>query len=224
MFLVVSSDTSHAACGQQTSSCPVESRFLKEKTSFEHHSLEIEEQELESPSQTSLEKLDQLVHQDEFKDFLTDLKKQGEESVFKSFLPLQEPLDQGPQPQESRTHPALYIFISFSLGDLALLHLAEEAKEYGATLVLRGLKEGSLRKTIASLQKILLKTSQGVLIDPELFNRFSITTVPTFILSQAKAFDRLCGHVSFIYALETFAREGDLKKAAHDLLQKVRSR
>ncbi len=125
----------------------------------------------------------------------------------------------------------LYLFVSFSLGEKALLNLAKEAKRYGATLVLRGFVEGSYTKTIRALQKIIQRTGEGFLIDPDLFTLFSIRVVPTFILTkpfqlhakertQTPLHDRLQGHVSLSYALETFTQKGDLKLEAQELLRK----
>ncbi len=125
----------------------------------------------------------------------------------------------------------LYIFVSFSLGEKALLNLAKEAKVYNAILVLRGFVEGSYAKTAKALQKIIQQTGQGFLIDPELFPLFSIQAVPTFILSkpfrlnaqervQTPLHDRLQGHVSISYILESFAKEGDLYEEAQLLLRK----
>lgn len=129
------------------------------------------------------------------------------------------------------TESNLYIFVSFSLGEKALLNLAHDAKQFGATLVLRGFKGGSYAKTVQSLNKIVLKTGQGVIVDPELYSLFDITAVPTFILSkpftlaplertQTPTHDKLQGHVSARYALEMFSKEGDLKDEAQALLKR----
>lgn len=119
----------------------------------------------------------------------------------------------------------LYIFVSFSMGEKALLNLAHEAKQFSATLVLRGFQDGSYLKTAQALQKIVTETGQGVLIDPELYMLFNVTAVPTFILSkpfqlysqeriQTPIHDKLQGHVSTRYALEQFVKEGDLSQEA----------
>lgn len=131
---------------------------------------------------------------------------------------------------------SLYIFVSFSMGEKALLNIAHEAKRFGATLILRGFREGSYLKTVQALQKILLETGQGVIIDPELYSLFEITAVPTFVLAKpfnlnavertqtpikwAPIHDKLQGHASIHYALEKFAQEGDLKHEAHALLKR----
>jgi type-F conjugative transfer system pilin assembly protein TrbC len=133
--------------------------------------------------------------------------------------------------QVSRSDGRLYIFVSFSLGEKALLNLAHEAKKYGAILVLRGFKEGSYKRTVQALQKIILETGQGIIIDPELFTLFSVSSVPTFILTKpfspntfertaTPLHDRMQGHVTLKYALETFAKEGDLQTEATDFLEK----
>jgi type-F conjugative transfer system pilin assembly protein TrbC len=135
-------------------------------------------------------------------------------------------------------HENFYIFVSFSLGEKALLNIALDAKRYGATLVLRGFKAGSHVKTVQALQKIIEKTGQGFIIDPELFTLFAIQTVPTFVLSKTfhlnasermqampsgvrpggAIHDQIQGHVSVQYVLETFSKEGDLKDEAKSLL------
>ena len=128
----------------------------------------------------------------------------------------------------------LYLFVSFSLGEKALLNLAQEAKRWNATLVLRGFIEGSYAKTAKALQNIIIKTGQGFIIDPELFSLFAVTAVPTYVLSypfqlnavertQTPLHDRIRGHVSIHYALEQFAKSGDLKEEANSLLEKGRS-
>lgn len=125
---------------------------------------------------------------------------------------------------------SLYIFVSFSMSEKALLNIAHEAKQFGATLVLRGFYEGSYLKTAKTLQNTITKTGQGVLVDPELYSLFHITAVPTFVMAkpfqlyaqertQTPIHDKLQGHVSIRYALEQFSKEGDLKEEAQLFLQ-----
>ena len=139
-------------------------------------------------------------------------------------------LDSG-MTREGEPQPNLYIFVSFSMGEKALLNLAHEAKQFNAILVLRGFKDGSYVNTAQSLQNMIIKTGQGVIIDPELYTLFNITAVPTFVLAkpfslqsqtriQTPIHDKLQGHVSVHYALEVFAKEGDLKEEVQHLLHK----
>lgn len=173
----------------------------------------------------SLQKIDTLRQDKEFQDIVSELQTKKQNAPNTSFTlntALQEALPESPKAN-------LYIFVSFSLGEKALLNLAYEAKQFEATFVLRGFKDGSYRKTAQALQNIITKTGQGVLIDPELFSLFNITAVPSFILAkpfqlfsperaQTPIHDRLQGHVSVHYALEVFAKSGDLKGEAQKLL------
>lgn len=131
----------------------------------------------------------------------------------------------------------LYVFVSFSMGEPALIHYAEEAKRYDAILVLRGFSEGSYKKTAQKLSPIIEKTGQGFVIDPELFTLFDVQTVPTVILARSTALedaqsafanasapkhDRLQGHVSLFYTLDKFAKSGDFQEEAKVFLRKER--
>jgi conjugal transfer pilus assembly protein TrbC len=173
----------------------------------------------------SLRQKDAVLRDKGFEDFVTDLQAQAQAQASL----------QAPQFQQSTRDKAtpgnLYIFLSFSLGEKALLNLANEAKPYGATFVLRGFIDGSYAKTVQALQNIIVKTGQGFIIDPELFSLFSVTVVPTYVLAkpfqlhaqtrtQSPLHDRLQGHVSVPYALETFAQSGDLTEEAQALLDK----
>lgn len=216
--LLFSSLNAHAACSHNTTCpAPLQENFIKD----------------------SLKAVDNLKQDKNFQSFLSHSFEQRDAALESSTF--QEAVGdfQKPQGQASQMSPTsdplyrpgnLYIFVSFSLGEKALLNLAQEAKAYGATLVLRGFVEGSHAKTVQTLQKIILKTSQGFIIDPELFSLFNVKTVPTYILTkpfqpnafernQTPMYDRIQGHVSVYYALERFAKEGDLQEEARVLLK-----
>ncbi|OFX02241.1 MAG: type-F conjugative transfer system pilin assembly protein TrbC [Alphaproteobacteria bacterium RIFCSPLOWO2_02_42_7] len=200
-------------------------------------------QSIELLQETSLKKSEELLKSPEFQRFVSDLTNQTLSacSTELSSSSLEKVLSHGNVPRRDLSRdnvlPSgvslndLYIFVSFSMGEKALLNLAKEAKDTGATLVLRGFKEKSILKTVKALEKVIKTTGQGFIIDPELFDLFAITAVPTFILSKPVSFsaqeriqtlrhDRLQGHVSVQYALETFAKEGDLKNEAQVFLSK----
>lgn len=174
------------------------------------------EKEILDLQKDSLKKVESLVENKEFQAVVADLQDKA---------PALQSLPQ----VKGKAHGELLIFVSFSMGEKALLNIAQEAQLYGATLVLRGFKEESYKKTVLSLQKIINKTGQGFIIDPELYTLFAIQAVPTFILAksfelnsaertQTPVNDRLQGHVSLHYALESFAKEGDLKETAQAFL------
>ena len=170
----------------------------------------------------SLKKMEKLQNDPAFQEIVTELQ---------SGNPLNTEVNSLSKTEGNLFDTSLYIFVSFSLGEKALLNFASDAKRFGATLVLRGFRDGSYAKTVQALQKIIRKAGQGVIIDPELYSLFTITAVPTFILAkpftlnptertQTPIYDKLQGHVSARYALEIFAKEGDLKDVAQALLKR----
>lgn len=211
----------------QANSCPAQ---LQE--SFIQDSLKVAEKikqdkEFQSFLSHSSQQKGTVLKDPAFQDFVTGLHTQA---ALQASQYQQKADDEQDHKISTANNPGnLYIFVSFSLGEKALLNLAQEAKAYGATLVLRGFKDGSYAQTVKSLQKIVLKTGQGVLIDSELFSLFSVTAVPTYVLAkpfqlqaqeriQTPLHDRLQGHVSISYVLEVFAKEGSLQEEAHSLL------
>ncbi len=183
----------------------------------------LQDTDFQSFIKESLKKSESLLSDPTFQDVITELNSKISPQT-------SDKITTG-EPSSKVLKSLLYIFVSFSLGEKALLNLAYDAKRYGATLVLRGFVEGSYRKTVQALHKIIIKTGQGALIDPELFSLFSITTIPTYVLTrpfqlyvqertQTPLHDRLQGHVSLQYALEMFAKEGDLQNEAQFLLKK----
>jgi type-F conjugative transfer system pilin assembly protein TrbC len=173
---------------------------------------------LQNLQEESFQKLEELRINKEFQAIVAELQGNGEitKPLFSSEL-------------GKSLEASLYIFVSFSMGEKALLNLAHEAKRFGATLVLRGFIDGSYLKTTKALQKIITKTGKGAFIDPELYTLFNVTAVPTIVLAkpfqlyaqeriQTPVSDKLQGHVSVRYALEQFVKEGDLKEEAQYLL------
>lgn len=232
ILLYLFSSELHAACQEsplQRLSC---------RNEF-YQNLPIRDSGLSHIEKESFRKLEALQQSKEFQDIVLGLQKPQspllEDSKEKK-CPIANDFCDQTSPSLTKTEmkseeASLYIFVSFSLGEKALLNLAQEAKQFGAILVLRGFREGSYRKTALALQQIIKKTGQGVIVDPELFSLFHITAVPTFVLTtpfqlhsqeriQTPIFDKLQGHVSTLYALESFVKAGDLAKRAKKLLHK----
>ncbi len=219
-----------AAC-VQNKSCPLQLQENFIQNSLQAIEATQQEKEFQTFLATSLQQREAALEDKNFQDIVTNFQVQvplpGVQSKYQSGYQN--------QPED------LYIFVSFSMGEKSLLNLANQAKLYGTTLVLRGFKDNSYAQTVKTLQKIIQKTmssgdrpgeGQGFIIDPELFSLFSVTAVPTYVLSRpfqphaleltyTALHDRLQGHVSLQYALEMFAKEGDLKEEAHFLLEKT---
>ena len=138
--------------------------------------------------------------------------------------------------------PQFYVFVSFSMPDITLRRLLSQAQRVGAPLVLRGMVENDMNKTRIKVGKLLGADKKGnttieggLSIDPTLYERFSVSVVPSFVLTDAPVqactqagcptpeFVRLAGDVTVEYALEAIAREVPaMREDAQLLLETMR--
>jgi conjugal transfer pilus assembly protein TrbC len=134
--------------------------------------------------------------------------------------------------------PALLVFVSFSMPEPALSRLVDQAARAGATMVLRGFVGGSLQQTVQRTQQLIGQRQVGFQIDPQAFDRFSVTATPTFVLLRAGAVPAPCaagtcfpasgyvstvGDVSVDYALEFIKRGAPgFKQEADSFLLKMK--
>lgn len=177
LFLFIISMLEAKATRIQNNACPVqlqENFILNSPQTVETTQ---QDKEFQTFLTTSLQQRDNILDSKEFQDVVKTLETEAlTAQTHRVQTPLQSSLDKS-NPGE------LTLFVSFSLGEKALLNLAHEAKIYGATLVLRGFKDNSYAQTVKALQKIIQEIGQGFIIDLELFSLFSVTTVPTYVLS-----------------------------------------
>jgi len=128
--------------------------------------------------------------------------------------------------QSATTSPAtLRVFISLSLPEPTLQRLMDQAADLGVPLLLRGLHRNSMRQTAERIQALLGSRNTGVQIDPDAFERYGVTQVPSFVLApgngsadptacakntaQCKVTEdylRVSGDVSLDYALQHLIR------------------
>jgi len=134
--------------------------------------------------------------------------------------------------------PGLLIFVSFAMPEPTLSRLVDQAARSGATLVLRGFVNGSLKETVGKVQQLIGGRKVSFQIDPQAFDRFSVTATPTFVLVRdgarpsacaagtcfaADAFVSVSGDVSVDYALEHFQRAAPaFNKDAATFLQRLK--
>jgi conjugal transfer pilus assembly protein TrbC len=128
----------------------------------------------------------------------------------------------GPQALNARPGPALLVFVSFAMPEAALSRLVDQAARTRALLVLRGLVDGSLVRTVTRVQQLIGSRQVAVQIDPQAFDRYAVTQTPSFVLvrdgapAAAPCASGLCvpgdgyvmaaGDVSLDYALAFFQR------------------
>ena len=118
----------------------------------------------------------------------------------------------------------LLVFVSFSLPEATLINTLAEAKRLGATAVLRGLKGGSLKKTLQAAYRLSQKTGAGLAIDPVAFERFNIEQVPAWVVFNENHSGVVLGAVSADYALSVIAQhaEKDVRTLAQTALKQYR--
>ena len=117
--------------------------------------------------------------------------------------------------------PGLLIFVSFAMPQATLSRLVDQAARARATLLLRGLVNGSLRDTVERMQALIGSRQVSVQIDPQAFDRFGVVRTPSFVLVREGAQPQRCGagmcfaadqfvlaagDVSLDYALRYFQR------------------
>jgi conjugal transfer pilus assembly protein TrbC len=99
--------------------------------------------------------------------------------------------------------------------------LVDQAARAGATLVLRGLVNGSIRDTVTRMQALIGSRRVDIQIDPEAFDRHGITRTPTFVLvtdgagteacasracGSSQQFVKVAGDVTLDYAIQYLRR------------------
>lgn len=127
-----------------------------------------------------------------------------------------------PQAVAKRTGTSdLIVFVSFSMPDEMLQEYSKQAKQAGATLVLRGLVENSLTKTqrkAATVNPVFADWE----INPAAFRKYKVSVVPAIVLANSDtahaaqdgcappgAYIRVDGAISIAQALSTMAWRGE---------------
>ena len=134
--------------------------------------------------------------------------------------------------------PGLLVFVSLSMPRPTLQRLIDQAARAKASIILRGFANGSLRDTVSQVQGLIGARQLSVQIDPQAFDRFAITRVPSFVLvrdgtrpascasgscAPADSYLRTSGDVSLDYALEHMQRAAPtFGPAAGTFLKRIR--
>jgi len=123
----------------------------------------------------------------------------------------------------------IYVAVSLSMPPEALRALARDAHKAGATVVIRGLVDGSFKATLLKVREVFDdRSAGGVAIDPQVFKAFNVTGVPAVIAArspvepcgklgcspQIPPFDKVSGNISLEAALKILADEGENGQAA----------
>ena len=116
--------------------------------------------------------------------------------------------------------PDLLVLVSLSMPRQALERIIQQAERAGATLVFRGLKDGSMNRMGDELEKLIGQRNVSAAIHPPAFQQFSVTRVPAVVIAGADAgevlengcarpetFVKVTGDVTLDYALEYIERK-----------------
>jgi len=107
-----------------------------------------------------------------------------------------------------------YVFISLSMPKQSLLQLLQQSRELNAQVVLRGFVNDSHKTTTKVLQDLITIAKYGVIVDPELFNKYEVKQVPTFVIASSdNHYDKLSGNISWSEAINIVKRRGDVYAA-----------
>ncbi|OGP32477.1 MAG: type-F conjugative transfer system pilin assembly protein TrbC [Deltaproteobacteria bacterium GWC2_56_8] len=111
----------------------------------------------------------------------------------------------------------LYYFFSFSMPMSSLETVIPQLKKAGAIMVLRGMKDDSMKETAKALMELDGRYGVKVNIDPPLYRRLGIDRVPALAYVKGECsscgntppekFYTVYGDVSLDYALERIAKE-----------------
>jgi conjugal transfer pilus assembly protein TrbC len=116
------------------------------------------------------------------------------------------------------------VFVSFSMPEASLKALLDASAQTGTPLVLRGMVDGSMQRTLARLRALATGVTPNgpqptVMIDPTAYARFAVDQVPSFVFAlepihpcecdtcPTPAHLKVSGDVSLSYALDMMSRQ-----------------
>lgn len=102
----------------------------------------------------------------------------------------------------------ILIFVSFSMPKASLKGWMTQAQKINAPIYIRGLVNNSFKDTFKAVGELVEDQKGGVLIDPPLFKKYSITQVPAVVVREqdSNLFDIVYGDVTLDYALEKIVK------------------
>ncbi|EFV3135078.1 type-F conjugative transfer system pilin assembly protein TrbC, partial [Salmonella enterica subsp. enterica serovar Typhimurium] len=110
-------------------------------------------------------------------------------------------------------------FISFSIPEEGLKRMLGETRRYGIPATLRGMRDNDLKATAdAVLSLVKDGATDGVQIDPTLFTKYDIRSVPTLVVYCRQGYDVIRGNLRVKQALEKVVTAGDCRQVAAGLL------
>ena len=109
--------------------------------------------------------------------------------------------------------PKFLVFVSFSMPESTWKSLSIETERAGGVFVLKGLPNNSFVELSKKLKKLREDgVNVNVQINPQLFGKYQIEHVPTFVAINGEKFDKVSGNISLGAALQKIADTGETKQ------------
>ena len=127
---------------------------------------------------------------------------------------------------QAKYHSDLLIFISLSMPEEAIKGYAKQAKDYGATLMIRGFVDDKLSATRVAASR-LDAIGAAWQVNPQAFTKFKVNKVPAIVLATSESsslteegcaptgtYSQLYGDVQVGFALNKFYEKSQAKISA----------
>ena len=151
--------------------------------------------------QTDIQKIVKSVGKEQADLRAPSFKQEGVETTNTQCLIKEEDTDYDPTESQITQPTPILVFVSFSMPKASIKGWVEQARISGAAIYIRGLVNNSFKETIAAVSELVKDTPGGLLIDPTLFKKYSITQVPAVVVVNREDFDVIYGDVTLDYAL-----------------------
>ncbi len=113
----------------------------------------------------------------------------------------------------------LIAFMSETVSESAWREHSQVLEKSGGRFVMRGLPGNSFVKFIRLVKNY---RERGIIapieMDPDLFKKYEVQSVPAIVLDDGKHFDKVSGNISLKSALDMFAKSGQTSERARILL------
>jgi conjugal transfer pilus assembly protein TrbC len=108
-----------------------------------------------------------------------------------------------------------FVFVSFSMPKQLLIETLQESSQLNVSAVLNGLCQNSMPETAKRVMALTEAVpNMQLLIDPTLFERFSIHQVPAIVVGKGHCFDVIYGNLTLREALTRIRDKGECARSA----------
>lgn len=102
-----------------------------------------------------------------------------------------------------KEEPTLLAFVSLSIPESSLKEMSKHLEKIGGQFIFRGMPKGSFEEFLKVVMDFREKgILVPILVDPESFEEYGVTEVPTFVYVEGENFKKVVGNVSIPYALK----------------------